>query len=705
MYDGFRFIFSGVEPDQYFDMVSKETNNMLMSYYWIQRKGQKFIDARKKQAPEMKLMLDSGAHTFLDDKARDQWGSKPIEYWEAYLEKYCKWILRNKDIVFSVVELDIQALVGQEVVDKWRNTFFKKLEDEGIQVIYVWHGTRPDKEWEELCKRFSYVGFSMNNTSLSMMEISKMFASARRYKARIHGFASTGGEMLMKFPFYSADSTTFLIGSKYGEINYFDGRKMTRLKKPQWKRQYKQKLIKKGLSWKLLEREDPNEMIRASMLTFLELEAHVKRIMSKKWYWLSEAKGATLSKASSLSLVISNATTKEEERGSTMAEEKPKKKKIMLKKSKKTQPVIEDVKEATEEQGYFEAMPSYDWIVAGGDEEWQRYCSVFNLPTTLTKEVAMSWFYYFYCFLTGEHLNEIATESMYEIADIFKIPKEQCRSRVMAIDLLTTILQDHADGKRKDLLEQEEASEDEATVAEMPKERDGVEDDNEFELVEMTPVQIHSYLATLLPAEADIGMPEVQAEADRVLADKGVVTTRDEGGRFVGGQKAVRKPKKLLTSRSMPRLSCSNCYASQNCPKYAPGYVCAYNKIFHKFDSRKTEDIMDALGAITEEALARAQRQLFFEELDGGMADDNTSKLMDTAFKYLQTMHSLQNPKAALQHVRVTPGGAVEQTTVSASEGGGILEKLFANLPSVQKRVSEEEARETINVTPKEVDK
>ena len=475
---------------------------------------------------------------------------------------------------------------------------------------------------------------------------------------------------------------------------------MTRLKKPQWKKQYKQKLIQKGLSWKLLEREDPNEMIRASMLTFLEVEAHVKKVMANKWYWMEKKAASPLSK---ISLLSSPLPKKEREEEPKMEEAKPKKRKL-VKKKKKVEQVVEEAAEETVEECFTE-MPTYDWIVGGGDENWQRYCATFNLPTNIEKDTAMTWFFYFHCFVLQQHIDEISTENMYEIADIFGIPKEQCRSRVMAIDILTQVFKDHMEGKRKDLLEGGTTAE-ETSVAEMPKERDVLEDDVDYELVEMNPVQIHSYLATLLPAEADLGMPEVQEEADKVLASKGIVAVRDESGRFVSGQKTVRKPKKLLTKSTMPRLSCNNCYASQNCPKYSPGYVCAYNKVFHKFDSRKTEDIMDALGAITEETLARAQRQLFFEELDGGMADDNTSKLMDTAFKYLQTMHSLQNPRTAVQQVRISPNGAVEQTTVSHESvgGGGILEKLFSTLPSVQKRAAEE-AREVIDITPKEVDK
>ena len=68
MYDsklnGYTFFFSGTEPNDYFDMVSKETNTMLMSYLYIRNKGVKILEERYEKCPGLKILLDSGAFTF-----------------------------------------------------------------------------------------------------------------------------------------------------------------------------------------------------------------------------------------------------------------------------------------------------------------------------------------------------------------------------------------------------------------------------------------------------------------------------------------------------------------------------------------------------------------------------------------------------------------------------------------------------------------
>lgn len=182
----FQIFFSGVEPPRYFDIVTTETNAILMSYHYIQRKGKKFLEECKKNREDMRMLVDSGAHTFI--KKEDEYSKKPPEYWESYLEKYTQFARDNKDLVFAVVELDIDYLVGQEKVEEWREKYFRPLEEEGIQVIYVWHRVRGEANWEEMCKKYSYVGFSIQGDSdMTVDRCSKMVNIAKKYGTKVHG--------------------------------------------------------------------------------------------------------------------------------------------------------------------------------------------------------------------------------------------------------------------------------------------------------------------------------------------------------------------------------------------------------------------------------------------------------------------------------------------------------------------------------------
>jgi hypothetical protein len=183
----FALFFSGVESDRYFDIVTAESNTVLMSYLYFKRKPKKFLKERFDKCPELRLLIDSGAHTFL---SKEEYFEKDVAYWEKYLTEYTAWIRENKDHVFAVVELDIDDLVGSAKVEEWREKYFAPLEEEGIQVIHVWHSVRGIKNWEQMCQKYQYVGFSMmGDKDLTVDKCSQMVNMARKHGARVHGLA------------------------------------------------------------------------------------------------------------------------------------------------------------------------------------------------------------------------------------------------------------------------------------------------------------------------------------------------------------------------------------------------------------------------------------------------------------------------------------------------------------------------------------
>ena len=91
----FTLFISGTEPENYFHIVAKETPNMLISYLYAQRKGKKFIRERIEKCPNLRLIVDSGAHTFLS--RQDEYKDKTVEYWENYLEGYVQFARENRE--------------------------------------------------------------------------------------------------------------------------------------------------------------------------------------------------------------------------------------------------------------------------------------------------------------------------------------------------------------------------------------------------------------------------------------------------------------------------------------------------------------------------------------------------------------------------------------------------------------------------------
>ena len=285
----FTLFLSGVEPRENFEVVSGVTRNVLLSYYYIRRRGIDEIEERLKKHRGMKILIDSGAFTFFKDP---KYATKTVEWWENYLKNYTTFIKEHRDYIYACVELDIDSLVGSEKVDEWREKYFYPLEKEGINVIYLYHLDKDYDYLENLCRKHAYIGFSYVEFKNSLEDndkiketVDKVFEIAKKHKTAIHGFAITGNKMLLNYPFLSADSTTYLTGAQFGNMTYFEGGNLRHLNKETWKSEYMGKLVALGLSEKLLKAESPYEMMKASAISYKKFEEYLRSLHFAQRYW------------------------------------------------------------------------------------------------------------------------------------------------------------------------------------------------------------------------------------------------------------------------------------------------------------------------------------------------------------------------------------------------------------------------------------
>lgn len=619
-------IISGVESDKYWNIVVDQCGirNVLMSYHYLQKKGSGFLKERLTKTPDVKILIDSGAHTFY--AKIDEFSKKPDSFWEDYLTKYTSWIAENKDYITSCANLDIEGIVGIEKVDEWNKKYFEPLEEIGIDVCYIWHAVRGNNGWEEYCKKHKYVGLSTENDSLTTQHLSKMLTVSKRYNARVHGMALTKTEVLVRVPFYSVDSTTWLVGQQYGELNWFDGRKMKRLSKKDWQRTYKTKLLKEPFNadWdKLINgmggRGDTYELLRLNVIAYILAEEHIQKRLNAKMYWMNS---------------------------------KP-----------KTQ-----VKSHEE---VLKTTPDIEWF-EGDCNNYQDYLKVLGIDIdTYTKEEAVDILYYFYMFLNDdeEALALISDEDLIDYAN--QALETPIATREDALRELKDYFVENALGERDDFKS-------EAPI--QPKERGSYLEDDEFTVIDLTQTDLEK--APMLPQFATGSMPEVE-EYDEELAKNGIAVVRDSSGKFVKGQQRVRKPKNIY-SEKYPKLVCDTCYKSGDCPQYKAGFVCAFDRTFKKFDSRKVEDLVDGMGSIVEFNMGRLQRAMMFEVMDGGMPTAEVSHLIDQNMKYLEKMKDLMtnSPKAVVEQRKVLKSDGTQEITTSVGvtpQTGGILSQIFGD--------------------------
>lgn len=188
--------------------ILKDIPFVLESFYYI----------RDYQIPLIKsaelFLLDSGAFTFMSN-------SKKSVDWDEYLEKYIDFI--NKHDVKYFFELDIDAVVGYERVLELR----RKLEQgTGKKCIPVWHKSRGIEEYKKLVANYDYIAIGgivtkeITRDQYPLMK--KLVAYANQNNTRVHGLGFT--EMnIADYGFYSCDSTTWNMISRFGKIYKFTG--------------------------------------------------------------------------------------------------------------------------------------------------------------------------------------------------------------------------------------------------------------------------------------------------------------------------------------------------------------------------------------------------------------------------------------------------------------------------------------------------
>jgi len=196
-------------------------NDILVSYHYIKKNLSfypDFLKAIKDSGGH--FMVDSGAFSLLADRNFDG-----VNYdWEKYIDEYVGWCNRYKEYITVAANMDMEGLVGADLVDYWNDKFFKPLEKH-MDVVYVAHGCdRHDifKRFKEYCINYGYVGVSSSSDEYD--KAGKFYTIAKNYNVRIHGFGWTSIPKLKSFPFYSVDSTTWLGGVRYGTSYNYDGK-------------------------------------------------------------------------------------------------------------------------------------------------------------------------------------------------------------------------------------------------------------------------------------------------------------------------------------------------------------------------------------------------------------------------------------------------------------------------------------------------
>lgn len=177
---------------------------LLYSYYEIQKDD--FADILKKVSFN-KLFLDSGAYSALTQNAAID------------IDKYVEFIKKNKERLTCYANLDV---IGDPEATQ-RNQEY--LEQQGLKPLPTFHFNSDIKYLKGLLEKYDYIalgGLVPYVTKRKILErwLDYCFSYILPHipKVKVHGFGLSSLWAWKKYPFYSADSTSWLQPGRYGRV-------------------------------------------------------------------------------------------------------------------------------------------------------------------------------------------------------------------------------------------------------------------------------------------------------------------------------------------------------------------------------------------------------------------------------------------------------------------------------------------------------
>lgn len=286
-----KIVLSGCESEGDYDvLLSSGCRNILVTYMHIQKKRTNIVKDRRTANKDLWIMVDSGGFTLRMDPDYLKKKGKTLK---DYAQSYIDWLYENHKYIDCAANLDLHEL--DPATCDWCDAELKKLEQEtGLPIVYVWHAEYGPGAWDDMCRKHRYVGFNAADRD-SGANISAMLAQARRHGVKVHGFAITDVESLGKELYYSCDSTTWIMGAKFGrtmawtgaEFRQFDGDNKKR------RQQYRNYFIQKGINWDLIEADGRGERgpdiraecLRMNAMAWMDFQKFVTDRVAPRAFW------------------------------------------------------------------------------------------------------------------------------------------------------------------------------------------------------------------------------------------------------------------------------------------------------------------------------------------------------------------------------------------------------------------------------------
>lgn len=192
---------------------------------------------------------------------------------EELAADYHDWVAINEERIYAATEFDSQVL-GQEWIYAQRENFWSTIRPE-LQFLPVWHADYGHMELFKMADTYDHIAIPGAAVEADTTLAARARTLSVRYGTQLHGLAVAKPDNLRQVPFVSASTLSWVSPMMRGETIVWDGRQLMRYPKKmkdQARPRYKHIIERAGLDFQKILNDDPNEVTRLAIWSYLELE-------------------------------------------------------------------------------------------------------------------------------------------------------------------------------------------------------------------------------------------------------------------------------------------------------------------------------------------------------------------------------------------------------------------------------------------------